>query len=146
MSLQKFADKGWLRAHKSSKQEITDMLDIVKRDINDATGNISSDWRFGIAYNAALKLCTILIYAEGYRTTTGGSHHMRTIAMLPEILGADHKKDKNYLDTCRRKRNIAEYDMAGSASDSDADELIEFANELKAEVLEWLKLNHPELI
>jgi hypothetical protein len=27
----------------------------------------SLDIRFGIAYNAALKLCTILLYTEGYR-------------------------------------------------------------------------------
>lgn len=31
----------------------------------DAAGSISADWRFGIAYNAALKLCTILLYASG---------------------------------------------------------------------------------
>lgn len=101
MSLRKFADKGWLRSHKSSKQEIADLLEIVDRDIKDSGGSISADWRFGIAYNSALKLCTILLYAEGYRTSTGGSHHMRTIAMLPEILGSKHKDNKNYLDTCR---------------------------------------------
>jgi predicted nuclease with RNAse H fold len=41
---------------------------IVECDMKDAVeGGISADWRFGIAYNAALKLCTILLYAEGYK-------------------------------------------------------------------------------
>ena len=54
MTLQKWFEYGWLRSHKSSKKEISDLLRIIDRDLQDATGNISSDWRFGIAYNAAL--------------------------------------------------------------------------------------------
>jgi len=30
-------------------------------------GNISADSQFGIAYNAALKLCTLLLHTSGYR-------------------------------------------------------------------------------
>jgi hypothetical protein len=67
MSLQSWLNNGWLRAHKTSPQEIKDLLEIVDRDLKDAGGNISADWRFGIAYNAALKLCTILVHASGYR-------------------------------------------------------------------------------
>ena len=32
-----------------------------------AAGNISADWQFGIAYNTALKLCTLLLHTSGYR-------------------------------------------------------------------------------
>ena len=60
MSLADWANNGWLRPHKSSAQEIADLLAIVERDLADAGGNISADLRFGIAYNGALKLCTIL--------------------------------------------------------------------------------------
>jgi hypothetical protein len=67
MSLQKWLEYGWLRPHQPSRKEISDLLRIIDRDLHDAAGNISADWRFGIAYNAALKLCTILLYAEGYR-------------------------------------------------------------------------------
>lgn len=59
MSLKQWADNGWLRPHESSSQEIAGLLAIVERDLADAEGDISADWRFGIAYNAALKLCTI---------------------------------------------------------------------------------------
>jgi hypothetical protein len=54
--LKQWADNGWLRPHQTSKKEISGLLRIVKRDIDDAQRDISSDWRFGIAYNAALKL------------------------------------------------------------------------------------------
>jgi len=117
----------------------------VERDLNDARGNISSDWRFGIAYNAALKLCRILLSAEGYRPSHELQHY-RTLAALPEILGEAKKADAEYLDDCRKKRNIVEYDYVGGASESDADELIVFVKEFRDEVISWLKKNHPELL
>jgi hypothetical protein len=117
----------------------------VERDLNDAQGNISSDWRFGIAYNAALKLCRILLSAEGYRPSHELQHY-RTLAALPEILGEAKKADAEYLDDCRKKRNIVEYDEVSGASESDADELIGFVKEFKDEVIAWLKKNQPELL
>jgi len=145
MSLKQWADNGWLRPHKSTPQEIADLLAIVERDVEDATHDISPDWRFGIAYNAALKLCTILIYASGYRPEKTLQHY-RTIAALPLILGNDHKDDADYLDTCRAKRNTVEYEMAGAATRQDAAELVDLAKELREEVLDWLKKHHPELL
>jgi hypothetical protein len=72
--------------------------------------------------------------------------HYRTIQALPLILGQSRKNDAQYLDVCRSKRNIVEYDQIGTVSDQDADELIEFCRELKKDVLAWLKENHLELI
>ena len=37
-------------AHLSNKQEIDDLLAIVSRDLADAEGDISADWRFGTEY------------------------------------------------------------------------------------------------
>jgi hypothetical protein len=119
MSLKKWADNGWLKPHRTSRKEISSLLNIVKRDLNDAQRDISPDWRFGIAYNAALKLCRILLSAEGYRPPHELQHY-RTLAALPEILGEAKKADAEYLDDCRKKRNIVEYDEAGGASESDA--------------------------
>jgi len=61
MSLQRWAANGWLRPHKTSTQEISDLLSIVDRDLIDAEAGISPDWRFGIAYNAALKLAKTIL-------------------------------------------------------------------------------------
>ncbi len=134
MSLKQWAENGWLRPHQASAQEVADLLAIVDRDVADASGEISADWRFGIAYNAALKLCTILLHASGYRPEKSLAHY-RTLAALPLILGLERQNDADYLDVCRAKRNTAEYEMAGSLSAADAAELVKFAAELKQDVL-----------
>ena len=101
MTLKQWVDNGWLKPHQTSREEISNLLAIVERDLKDAAeGGISSDWRFGIAYNAALKLCTILLYVKGYRPIQG-LHHYRTIAALPLILGNQKKSDSEYLNACR---------------------------------------------
>jgi uncharacterized protein (UPF0332 family) len=145
MSLKQWADNGWLKPHRTSRKEISSLLNIVKRDLNDAQRDISSDWRFGIAYNAALKVYRILLSTEGYRPSHELQHY-RTQAALPENLGEAKKADAEYLDDCRKKRNIVEYDEVGGVSESDADELIGFVKEFKDEVIAWLKKNHPELL
>jgi uncharacterized protein (UPF0332 family) len=146
MSLQDWVNNGWLKSHTTSREEIGNLLEIVERDLKDAQkSGLSADWRFGIAYNAALKLCTVLMYSEGYRPEKNLAHY-RTLQALPLILGAERNDDADYLDACRNKRNTVEYDYVGGATDSDADELIEFTKELKKGVMSRLKKTHPELI
>ena len=99
----------------------------------------------GIAYSAALQLCTILLNASGYLPEKLQAH-CRTLQSLPLILGAERKDDGDYLDTCRKTRNTAEYDSAGVTSEADAKELIEFTKRLREDVLDWLKKNHTELV
>ena len=139
MSLADWAKNGWLRPHKSSKEEITNLLEIVERDLKDASAKgLSDDWKFGIAYNAALKLCTILLHNSGYRPEKNLAHY-RTLQALPLILGDKYKSDADYLDTCRKKRNETEYDFAGNVSEDEVEELMKFCIELKVDVLAWLK-------
>ena len=145
MSLTQWAANGWLRAHQTSPHEIEDLLAIVRRDLADAAGDISADWRFGIAYNAALKLCTILVHASGFRPEKTLQHY-RTLQALPLILGPERKSDAEYLDACRIKRNTVEYDRAGGATCKEAEELIQFTKELQDTVIAWLKLNHTDLL
>ena len=146
MTLKKWADNGWLKPHKTSRQEIGNLLAIVRRDLADArVSGISDDWRFGIAYNGALKLCTVLLYAEGYRPAQNLAHY-RTLQTLPLILGMKRKSDADYLDTCRTKRNTVEYDYVGGATEADANELVEFAESLERDVVAWLKANHSVLM
>jgi len=145
MSLQQWHKNGWLRPHQTNRKQIVDLFEIVDRDLADArTARLSSDWQFGIAYNAALKLCTILLYAEGYRPERTLAHY-RTLQALPLILGDKRRSDADYLDSCRIKRNTVEYDVAGRTSPEEAAELIEFTDELQQDVLDWLRNGHPEL-
>lgn len=142
MSLKQWADNRWLRPHQTSPEEIENLIKIVDRDLSDATKGVSSDWRFGIAYNAALKLCTILLYASGYRAEKSLQHY-RTIQAMPLILGEEKKDDAEYLEACRKKRNIVEYEYVGGTTEDEADELIGFVKSLRDDVLRWLKVNYP---
>lgn len=138
MSIDNLIKSGVLIRQESSKDEIADLLKIVERDLEDsAQSEISDDWQFGIAYNAALKLANILVRTSGYRIK-GQGHHMNTIAMIPLILGAHKSEDRDYLDACRRKRNIVEYDCVGGATSEDVKELRQFVKEFQKEVLVWL--------
>ena len=133
MSLEGWKINGWLREHETSAEEISGIMALVQRDLTDAAREeISTDWRFNIAYNAGLQLAAVVLYASGYRA-------------LPLIMGKEFVPVSNYLDNCRRKRNVSEYDAAGTVSAKEADELLETAQQLREQVEMWLEYNHPEL-
>jgi hypothetical protein len=133
--LEQWSRNGWLRPHSSSRGQIAELFAVVERDLADArTERLSPDWQFGIAYNAALKLCTILLQAEGFRPERTLAHY-RTLQALPLILGGERSADADYLETCRVKRNTAEYDIAGRISPEEARELVAFAEGLRDDVV-----------
>jgi hypothetical protein len=104
MSLADWAKNGWLRVHKPTKEEISNLLEIVERDLKDTSAKgLSDDWKFGIAYRPEKNLA-----------------HYRTLQSLPIILGDKHKSNAAYLDTCRKKRNETEYDSAGNVNEDCA--------------------------
>jgi hypothetical protein len=120
MPLSDWLANRWIVAHSASVQEITDLFAVVDRDLTDAaTPRLSDDWRLGITYNAALQLATIALAAAGYRV--------------------------DLLDVVRRKRNQASYEVAGSTSPREADELYKLVEELRLDVLRWLRKNRAEL-
>ena len=145
MSLKQWESNGWLNLKNTSRDEIKNLLVIVERDLKDSCEKVSTDWRFGIAYNAALKLCTILLRSEGYRPAHGNQHY-RTIMSIPEILGFEWQENAEYLNACRMKRNTLEYDYAGCVTNEDVDELHDFLKEFRQTVMNTLRRNHPELI
>lgn len=55
MSLGAWPRNSWLVEHQTSGEEIAALLAIVERDLANAkVAGLSEDWRFNIAYNAAL--------------------------------------------------------------------------------------------
>ncbi len=145
-SLQAFLADGRLKQHKTSKKEISDLLALIERDLADAgVKDISNDWRYVMAYNAALQLATIVMYAEGFRAG-GSAHHWLTFRVLPMIMGPGQKDTASYLNTCRVKRNTADYDRAGLISEAEAEELIAETRAFREEVVRWLRQHHSELL
>lgn len=145
MSLKQWRDNGWVVPHQTSPRQIADLLAMVERDLGVASSLADIDWSFGIAYNGALKLCTVLLYASGYRAGRDLNHY-RTLMALPLILGDDRKDDATYLDRCRMKRNELEYERVGAVTRTETEELLEFVGELKDAVVRWLRAHNPELL
>ena len=62
MSLPDWGRNGWLQSHKSSANEVRDLLAVMDHDLADsAAAGLSADWRMNIAYNAALQAATVAL-------------------------------------------------------------------------------------
>ena len=145
MSLGDWKKNGWLVEHRTSPREIADILAAVDRDLSACrTPNLDPDWRFNIAYNAALQAATSALAAAGYRAARE-MHHYRVIQSLAFTVGADAALI-NLLDRLRKKRNIGTYERAGIISDHEAGEMLSLAEKLRALVLAWLRQDHPDLL
>jgi hypothetical protein len=103
-----------------------------------------ADWRFAIAYNAALQAPNTALAAEGYRAARD-SHRYRAFQSLEYTMKAEPKLIQR-LDAFRKKRNLSSYEMGGTVSDREAKEMAALATELRAEVKRWIRAEHPELL
>lgn len=145
MSLERYAENGWLRREPTSPQEIADQLGIVTRSMNDAgVQDISDDLRFYTSFNAILALANTALRASGYRTTTQPGHHIRTIETLEYTIGADSKLIRKLL-AFSKKRNAASYDAAGSVSNQELQQILITVEDLRHTLMAWLRMEHPEL-
>lgn len=136
---------GWLVKHKTSKQEISDLLAVVDRDIRTAElPGLPADWRLSIAYNAALQSANAALAACGYRAEKS-AQHFRIIQSLEHTVGMDASIVAK-IDAFRKKRNISSYDRAGVVSELEADGMARLAQQVRNTVEDWLRANRPELL
>jgi len=106
MSFEDWVKNSWLDPHQSSREEIGNLLGIVERDLKDSQSkDVSNDWRFAIAYNAALQAATAALAAAGYAhpetvITIGSSSlfHLRSAR-------AQHSSEAS--TPFRKKRNVS---------------------------------------
>ena len=66
-------------------------------------------------------------------------HHWAILQALPEIMGPGAQGRADYLDHCRTKRNVTEYDRAGQISDAEV-------QSFRDDLLSWLGSHHPALL
>jgi len=145
VSLQDWLKSRWLIEHQTSRQEISDLLSMADRDLDQCrTPHLSPDWQLNIAYNAALQAATAALAAAGYRASRE-AHHYRVIQSLAHTIEADPGLIIQ-LDKFRKKRNIIEYEQAGAVSEQEAKEMFALAKNLRDKVEKWLRSNHPELL
>ena len=145
MSLADWRVQGHLREHRTSPQEIDELLRAVDRDLQDCkTAGLSADWRLAIAHNAARGLATAALAAEGYRPGRE-AHHYWVLQSLSLTLGLEPHVVAE-LDAFRKKRNLGEYERVGAVSDSEVDRAVELALRLREQTVEWLRAKHPHLL
>lgn len=145
MSLQDWLRNGWLVEHKSSQEEIRNLLALADRDLADAQVPVlSPDWRFNIAYNAALQAATAALAAAGYRASRD-AHHYRVIQSLSHTVKADSNLIAK-LDKSRKKRNVGGYERAGTVSEGEVGEMVALARQLREAVENWIRKTNPALL
>lgn len=145
MSLTDWLAAGWVVKHSTTAQEIRDLLAVADRDLADSQiEQLSLDSRLKLAYNAALSASTAALASEGYRASRD-SHHLRVIQSLKYTIGANSSLVMQF-DAFRKKRNISDYERAGSVSDQEASEIFELAKKIRNLVENWLRKNHSDLM
>ena len=145
MSLDRYLRNAWIREHETSPHEISSLLAVADRDIAQSqVPGLGPEWRFDIAYNAALQLAVASLAASGFRAERQNKHQ-RTIECLAFTVGLAHK-DVDLLDRYRRKRHLAVYEQVGAVSDQEAAEMLALSQRLRSIVAEWLRREHPELL
>ena len=144
MSLSEWLKNGWLIEHRTSRQEVEHLFRLVDRDLTDCRNpSLSLDWRFNIAYNAALQCAKAALAAAGYRAAKD-AHHYRVIQSLKFTLRTEDKIVKK-LDAFRKKRNVSEYNHAGAVTAIELDEISVLAGNLRKSVETWIAAEYPGL-
>jgi hypothetical protein len=124
---------------------IANQFALAARDLHDCKAKgLSDDWRFNIAYNAALQLANAALNAAGFDVGKGESGHFRAIHSLEFTIGSTAAEVRQ-LDGFRKKRSQSVYDAAGVVSPTEVKEMIELATALLSRVGQWVRSNHRSL-
>jgi hypothetical protein len=131
MSWQQLLAAHRVQPHTTSRQELDGLRTVVARDVSDAkVPGLSTDRKFATAYNAVLQLAKMAIAWAGYRVV-GQGHHRTTFEALELAIGRSIAPLARYFETCRRKRNMLDYDMANVATQTELRELLEKAEQFR---------------
>jgi hypothetical protein len=145
MTWQKLVATNRAKPHKTSRQEIDGLRTVVDRDLKDASiASLSEDRRFATAYNAVLQLATMVIACAGYRVSAKQGHHENTFVGLELAMGPPAAKLAKYFNTCRKKRNRVDYNLANVVTETELHELLEKANEFRELVEDWIAKYYPQ--
>jgi hypothetical protein len=148
MSLQNWLQISKVIKHQATVAEVRNLLGVVDRELADAAvAALSDDGRFTHAYDAALLLCKLALHAEGFEVAKREpGHDSLWINSLEFTLGAAHSSTILLLSKSSTLRHLSLYNQAGVVQKQDADDLLQTARQLRADVLNWLRSQHSALI
>ncbi|MFO7624783.1 MAG: HEPN domain-containing protein [Anaerolineales bacterium] len=126
-----------IKPHKSNQNEIKQLLELAKRDLNTAMRNLEEapDWAYSIAYNSILQAGRALMFFTGYRPR-GSEQHATVVEFVEERLGPTFSNQVKLFDQMRRKRHRVIYEVSGLVSRKEAEQAIEFAKKFVEQISE----------
>ena len=135
-----------LQRHLTSPSEVAGLRKLIARDLKDAAvPGLSADRVFATAYNAVLQLSKMALACAGFRVSANvPGHHQTTFEVARLVLGSPAQQLTDYFETCRRKRNVIDYDLSEVATESQAAELLQKAAEYQYLVEAWIAKRHPK--
>jgi len=138
VGLENWFEQGKLLKHKTTKDEIDTIYGVVERNFKDASINgLSSDQKYILSYQAAFEAAAVLIKRHGYRPIKAG-HHYIIWQCLKEVLDKKYYSTILLFENAAKKRNKLNYDIAGLASEKEADEMYmearDFVSAIKKEI------------
>jgi uncharacterized protein (UPF0332 family) len=147
MTWQQLLNARSVQTHTTSKQELDALRAVIERDLQDAAvSGLSADRSFATSYNAALQTAKMATACAGYRVVAAKGHHHVSLEAAELAIGPSVSKLVAYFDTCRRKRNTVDYDVANVVSDTEAAELLRKAHEFRQDVEAWIAKHHPAFV
>ncbi len=147
MSLESWRDAQLLVEHETSRQEITELLEIVSTDLRDAhIEELSPDRPLACCYGALLTAARAALRASGYRVPKGTpSHYYYAIQSLQFTAGLDSRVLRQ-IESLGKKRATADYARMREVSESMVGETLAFAEEHCAHIIDWIRVKYPALI
>lgn len=146
MTLENLVRINKLKSLETNKDEIARLLAAARCSVQDAqVKGLSDPSRFDLAYKAIMQCAMVAIRANGYRPSTNEpGHHATMIQSLPLTVGLSSER-MVLLDALRKKRNLNDYN-GDNVSEEETTTCVKAAESLLADVMVWLKNNHPELL
>ena len=146
MSLTALLASKRIERHLTSSNELAGLRKLIARDTADAAvPGLSVDRTFATVYNAVLQLSKLALACAGYRVSaTLPGHHQTTFEAAGLVLGPAGRPFTDYFETCRRQRNVIDYDYAEVATDSEAGFLRDRLDEYRQLVENWIAKHYPK--
>lgn len=143
LSLDAWRNSRLIVEHETSKQEISELREIIRTDLADACiDELSPDRRVSCCYGALLTAARAALRASGYRVPKGPNHHYYAIQSLQHTVGLDTQTLRQ-IESLGKMRATADYVRVGEASESMVLESISFAADVCERISIWIRTEHP---
>ncbi len=139
MALENWFQVGKLVKHEATKEELTAIWGVIERNFQDAgIRGLSSDQKYILSYQSAFEAALAFIKCYGYKPIKSG-HHYIVWQCMKDVLGDKVRKLILLFENAAKKRNKLSYDIAGLASQKEADEMFQESRDFVALIKEETK-------